>query len=1212
MKKISQEIPELPPRIIKAIDDNKFAIFIGAGISRLADCISWRTLAENYIALCLEHKLINYKEKETLEAYQDNRKIITIVYEKLRIKFEKEFYNLMRDALKGNNSKKEIFSDIRKLRSLIVTTNADKLLDGYFVPERIIYNSFGNELSLDKNKLYKIHGTIDEKESLIFTLPQYFRTYQDPNFNKFLYELFNGYNILFIGYGLAEFELLEFLFSKGTNDAKKEMRHFILLDFFDGEEAKLELERLYYNHLGIEIIPYSKNINGYKEQELIFKEWVKTVSSTTSVIASELTEIDIYINNPTLENINKTMYLIDYRHTKNNQAYDYFWQTIPTRDVKGIFLDTLNKKGYFNPNDIPTQYEEPLGSGKYFIKQWPVLFYLKTLVTSPNASNIIVNNVIKIVDKIIIHVSKEFHLNQKSNRFVDWILSDIIFYLPLNKIKKNHLRFVKEVALVTDKSMISHSLEDFVIKRVLPSNNKKIFVDIIELIFTVAKSEQEKAMAVGLIENYNLKNIGKSISNNLNSFRTTYLADYLFNRIKKAYKNSSPYSFSPYNINTIEENPQNSLDDKFEYPLIRLLRDVLIAMPKSKLIIYINKELLPAKEKIFKRILFYLINVRYKDFKSILWNLTSNPLDIIEVKHELYELFKANCINFNSHESIILLEWINSVKYPKGKNVTKEKYLLYTAFLKKEWLSSIENEKYIDINKVNLFKVRLNEIVSEEVRHPGYYTYSSFSSGIMSPLIKDSIWVESNLKITNFILSHQSGKEYNEHALVNELKRVIQDNPRKRSSTVSEFKELPINYKSEIVYAFYDLIKQTVDIDIEAIVEFSNETILEDSFWDITNRHQNWFLNSFCWFAKEILKNESFSINDSLLKKIETITLNALRNSNSNYKNVNNDFILDVINSTKGKLYETWLEINLRNGRQSAEKKHNKWLKKSFILLNSIVNSDKREVEFYYISNAYLTNFLYLNKKWFTDNFDLIYPKKENDFWKYGFPSYLYFTGLVYQNIYELFKNKKYFDYAITYYVDSDHTTDKLIQQIVVMYNSDFENIDDEDSLISKVILNRNPVHYNYVISFYLHSHQKSNKIIPLWKKILENSKEFSVESKQSLFNNLLNWLDVIPVIDDQIVAWCKLCIDNLKDKIDFRIMSIISARSDEALEQLGKIYYYILEKNKEVYYINKEKVAFIEKLYVNNLKELANSICRLSLERGDFSVKELHKKYNP
>jgi hypothetical protein len=119
-------------------------------------------------------------------------------------------------------------------------------------------------------------------------------------------------------------------------------------------------------------------------------------------------------------------------------------------------------------------------------------------------------------------------------------------------------------------------------------------------------------------------------------------------------------------------------------------------------------------------------------------------------------------------------------------------------------------------------------------------------------------------------------------------------------------------------------------------------------------------------------------------------------------------------------------------------------------------------------------------------------------------------------------------------------------------------------------------------------------------------------EEKQKLFLHLLNWLEVVPIIDTQIVTWYKLSIDNLKNKADFRLLKIIFERSDEALEQLGDIYHYLIEKNKDVDFMKSEKIEFTEKLYRNNFKELANSIFLLSLYKGDFSVKDLYKKYNP
>jgi len=45
-------IPEVPPEIFEAVNNDKLAIFIGAGVSRLVGCIGWDQLAKELIDRC--------------------------------------------------------------------------------------------------------------------------------------------------------------------------------------------------------------------------------------------------------------------------------------------------------------------------------------------------------------------------------------------------------------------------------------------------------------------------------------------------------------------------------------------------------------------------------------------------------------------------------------------------------------------------------------------------------------------------------------------------------------------------------------------------------------------------------------------------------------------------------------------------------------------------------------------------------------------------------------------------------------------------------------------------------------------------------------------------------------------------------------------------------------------------------------------------------
>ncbi len=299
---IIKDIPDLPQEIINAINQKKLAVFIGAGVSRILGCKGWDSLAKDLVECCYNESknnssesIITFKEKESLNSLFDHRKVITICHKLLRNeKKEEKFYEIMETSLLYKSDlirKPNIYDDLSQISAVFVTTNADEHFDYNFSPSMINVVSSGNiPLSDSIYKLVHIHGSINDRSSLIFTLPQYFSRYSDQSFQRYLGILFSNYTVLFLGYGLSEFELLEHLFRNKSE--QKEVKHFLLGAYYRGEENILALEQCYYEEMGIQIKPFLKDRLGYYQLENVIKSWVKEINDRTMQISDRLREID--------------------------------------------------------------------------------------------------------------------------------------------------------------------------------------------------------------------------------------------------------------------------------------------------------------------------------------------------------------------------------------------------------------------------------------------------------------------------------------------------------------------------------------------------------------------------------------------------------------------------------------------------------------------------------------------------------------------------------------------------------------------------------------------------------------------------------------------------------------------------------------------------------------------------------------------------------
>ena len=198
---INKIIP-VPKEIIKAVNEDSLAVFIGAGISRIVGCMGWDSLAKNLVELCFRLKkfdgttCINFKEKNRLSADKDHKKTITICHSILeRNNHAESFYKELERSLTPDPEllkTQNIYEEIYGLRGLFITTNADKIFDNKFNPGKIIYrpDQF-NPDNINRNNLYRIHGSIIDRDSLVFTFSQYFRRYNTPSFKQFLDIIFD-------------------------------------------------------------------------------------------------------------------------------------------------------------------------------------------------------------------------------------------------------------------------------------------------------------------------------------------------------------------------------------------------------------------------------------------------------------------------------------------------------------------------------------------------------------------------------------------------------------------------------------------------------------------------------------------------------------------------------------------------------------------------------------------------------------------------------------------------------------------------------------------------------------------------------------------------------------------------------------------------------------------------------------------------------------
>lgn len=335
-----EDIPELPKAVLDAYDRGKLIFFIGAGISRLQNLPGWDQLANQLISAAF----LPAECKQIQSSITDNKQLITIAYHHLvKQGKEKEFFSIFNQCLKPTKrktkDKRDIYALLFQLRALFVTTNCDGLLEKKIGEHCCTTECTTLKLAQAKPQfLFYLHGRyvskdVKDKASLVFTSDQYLKTYSKQDFQDFLSDLFEEYTVVFLGYGMNEFELLDNMLRKANADLDK--KHYILEGFFEYEKALAEAKNNYYDVLNVKLLAYKKDNQDYRQQYDVIQRWIEQLKAKTNYSMKQIMDIAIKINDPTsthkqqlLNEINSdtTQIFIPEIYTQINQSKQYlFW-----------------------------------------------------------------------------------------------------------------------------------------------------------------------------------------------------------------------------------------------------------------------------------------------------------------------------------------------------------------------------------------------------------------------------------------------------------------------------------------------------------------------------------------------------------------------------------------------------------------------------------------------------------------------------------------------------------------------------------------------------------------------------------------------------------------------------------------------------------------------------------------------------------------------
>ena len=329
MKDEIPPIPGVPEALREAAQVGKLIPFVGAGVSKLAGCPDWDEFANATLSIFVGHGKFSHAQLDQVKHLHPRIKLSIALALQAETGISIDFRDLLhREPRKEHVNGRRLYSYLSKLGKTFVTTNYDEWLDEelsappadltgeatatadsapktrtvYYEPKDLTAANLNQE-----NVVIHLHGSAKNQPGMILTTRQYVQHYANDRRSKdsdpenfvltFLENLFKNKTVLFVGYGLDELEILEYIIVKARATKEQSLQqHFLLQGFYSHERELMVSMRTYYRECGIELLPFLKDQKGWGQLIIVLESFGHSVPASKPLVLQELKEMEALLN----------------------------------------------------------------------------------------------------------------------------------------------------------------------------------------------------------------------------------------------------------------------------------------------------------------------------------------------------------------------------------------------------------------------------------------------------------------------------------------------------------------------------------------------------------------------------------------------------------------------------------------------------------------------------------------------------------------------------------------------------------------------------------------------------------------------------------------------------------------------------------------------------------------------------------------------------
>jgi SIR2-like domain len=473
----------MPDQLIRdAAKHGELVVFVGAGASRLCGSPDWPGFASGVVDVLEKVGVVNFLEAEQLRGLGDSRRTISIALALAKESNTAIDFDHILHPRKPAQSGSELFELLSSLRPVFVTTNYDKWLDEAGPGEISTEVKTGGEaepasgpgrrpkyhlreqlspaLLAQRGAVIHLHGSFSEPNKMVVSLKDYIEHYADSRVQEFLSAMFKNHTVLFVGYGLAELEILEHIIrsNESLKTGATTPRHFLLYPHRSTESVQKKfVERYLLEQCGVCVIPYLIDTNGYEEVVEVFKVWNSELDVRDPSTLDLQAHLDRCIASPTDVNRDAALRFIE----KRPDLTAYLLNALNDP----VWFSQLDAAGYFKVQHSPGV-EAVEGEGGITSKAngWPALRYLERIARSVQQEQA------SRIAAIVRAISADAQRRGLDNWRTWWSLATVLTQLPLSVLTEDDIRMIPEwLGSRFDSTMVGHELGTKLLPRLLES-----------------------------------------------------------------------------------------------------------------------------------------------------------------------------------------------------------------------------------------------------------------------------------------------------------------------------------------------------------------------------------------------------------------------------------------------------------------------------------------------------------------------------------------------------------------------------------------------------------------------------------------------------------------------------------------------------------------------------------------------------------------------